>query len=97
MNSLPVAQVSVAQQTNLEILRGVSDMLGLMEKNIAQIETLLEWNLQWVHAAFPGTCEYTKQLLAMSRPRDVLAMQFFLMHLASGQACLHPRVLPAMA
>lgn len=84
MHPLPFAQVSAAQQANLELLRGVSDVLRLTETAFAQYQTLLQWNLQWVHRAFPGSYECTKQLLVMHRPRDVLALQTLLMQIASG-------------
>lgn len=96
MNSLPLAEVSTAQQVNLEVLRGVSNVLCLTEQAFSQFETLLEWNFQWIHGAFPGFQECTRQLLAMHRPRDILAMQALVIQLASGKALLSSRDLASL-
>lgn len=85
MHPLPFSQVSAARQSNLDVLRGVSNVLRLTETAFAQYETLLQWNLQWVHLAFPGSYECAKQFLAMHRPRDILAMQTLMMQMASGE------------
>ncbi|WP_151069469.1 hypothetical protein [Cupriavidus oxalaticus] len=90
MNPLPFAQVSAARQINLEVLRGVSDVLSLTEMAFSQFETLMGWNLQWIHGAIPGSYECTRQLLAMHRPRDILAMQTLAVQLASGKALFPP-------
>ncbi|BDB28761.1 hypothetical protein Tamer19_22750 [Cupriavidus sp. TA19] len=86
MHPLPFAQVSAARQANLEVLRGVSDVLRLTETAFAQYQTLLQWNLQWVHCAFPGSYECAKQLLAMHRPREILALQTLMMQMASVES-----------
>lgn len=91
MNRLPFAQFSAAQQANLEVLRGVADVLCFSEKAFSQFETLMEWNLQWFHGAVPGSYACTRQFLAMQRPRDILAMQAFVMQLASGRALFPSR------
>lgn len=85
MHPLPFAQVSVARQVNLEVLRGAADVLRLTETAFAQYETLLRWNLQWVHGAFPSSWGCAMQLLAMHRPRDILALQTLMMQMASGE------------
>ena len=85
MHPLPFAQVSAARQSNLEVLRGVSDVLRLTETAFAQYETLLQWNLQWLHGAFPGFYECAKQFMAMHRPRDILAIQTLMMQIVSGE------------
>jgi len=86
MNSLLIHHISVAQRTNLEVLRGTADMVSLMEQVFAHFEKLLAWNLQLVPSSLQGSCECSKQLFAMGRPQDILAMQIVLMQLASGQA-----------
>lgn len=91
MNRLPFAQLSAAQQVNLEVLRGVADVLCFSEKAFSQFETLMEWNLQWFHGAIPGSYACTRQFLAMQRPRDILAMQALVMQLASGRALFPSR------
>lgn len=86
MHPLPFAHLSAARQANLEILRGVSDVLRLTETTFAQYQTLLQCNLQWLHRAFPGSYECAKQLLAMHGPRDILALQTLMMQMASGES-----------
>lgn len=86
MNSLAIHHISVAQRTNLEVLRGMTDMVGLMGQAFSHFEKLLEWNLQLVPISMQGSGECTKQMFAMGRPQDLLAMQIVLIQLASGQA-----------
>ncbi len=91
MIPLPFAQVSAAQQVNLEVLKGMADVLCLSENAFSQFETLMAWNLQWLHGAMPGSYACTRQFLAWQRPRDVLAMQALAAQLASGRTFLPAR------
>lgn len=86
MNSLAIHHISITQRTNLEVLRGMADMVGLMDQAFSHLEKLLEWNLQLVPFSLPGSSECTKRMFAMGRPQDLLAMQIALMQFASGQA-----------
>lgn len=96
MTPLPFAEVSAAQQVNLEVLRGVAAALSFSEKAFSQFETLMAWNLQWFHGAVPGYYDCTRQLLALQMPRDVLAMQAHVIQLASGRAFFPSRDLPSV-